>query len=449
MAKVVFIGAGSFGFTRKVFRDLMNFETLSGAEIGLVDINQDRLDMANESCSKILKEGNFNATITTSTDRREILKDADAVIITILQGDTSVWQHDILIPKKYGVDINVGDTRGVAGVFRALRTIPVMLNICKDMEELCPKALVLNYTNPMAILCHAVQRTSSMNFTGLCHSVQGTIGMIAKWLELPADEIDYTCAGLNHLSWYTKLEHKGKDLYPQLKDTVNNNEEVYNEEIVRNEMFKAFDYYVTESSGHNSEYTWWFRKRPELIEKYCKDGTGWNPGEFAYILNEYKKRDNTWLNDFKEWINSPDWDDEEKKQKMMETSHEYASHIINAYLGGEPFKFNGNVKNTGLITNLPNGCCVEVPVLATRGTLEPIYVGDIPLPPLPLTTLTAITEQMAVEASLTGNPKLVYQAIAQDPLTAAVLSLAEIKEMVNEMLEANKNFLPHFKSLKA
>ena len=315
MAKVVFIGAGSCGFTRKVFRDLMDFDTLNGAEIGLVDINQERLDMAKDACLKIIKEGNFNATITTSKDRRDLLKDADAIIITILQGDTSVWQHDILIPKKYGVDINVGDTRGVAGVFRALRTIPVMLEICKDMEELCPKALVLNYTNPMAILCHAVQRESSMNFTGLCHSVQGTISMIAKWLELPAEEIDYTCAGLNHLSWYTKLEHKGKDLYPQLKDTVNNNKEVYNQEIVRNEMFKAFDYYVTESSGHNSEYTWWFRKRPELIEKYCTDGTGWNPGEFAYILNEYKKRDDTWQNDFQEWIDNPDWNDEKIYQK--------------------------------------------------------------------------------------------------------------------------------------
>jgi len=448
MAKVVFIGAGSYGFTRGVFRDLMAFDLMDGAEIGLVDINQDRLDMAKAACSKILKEGNFNGTITASKDRREVLKDADAVVITILQGDTSVWQHDILIPKKYGVDINVGDTRGVAGIFRALRTIPVILDICKDMEELCPKALVLNYTNPMAILCHAVQRTSSMNFTGLCHSVQGTAGMLARWAGVPEGELDYTCAGLNHLSWYTKLEHKGKDIYPILRDKVNNDDEIYKEEIVRNEMFKAFDYYVTESSGHNSEYSWWFRKRPELIEKYCKDGTGWNPGEFAYILNEYKKRDGNWREDFDKWLNNPDWDDPEKKEKMMERSEEYASYIINAYLGGKQFKFNGNVKNTGLITNLPNGCCVEVPVLATRGSLEPIYVGDIPTPALPLTALTAITEQMAVEASLTGNAKLVYQAIAQDPLTAAVLSLEEIKDMVNEMLEANKDFLPQFKTLK-
>jgi alpha-galactosidase len=448
MAKVVFIGAGSYGFTRKVFKDLMTFDLMDGAEIALVDISQERLDMANVACSKILKEGNFNATITASKDRREVLKNADAIIITILQGDTSVWQHDILIPKKYGVDINVGDTRGVAGIFRALRTIPVMLDICKDMEELCPKALVLNYTNPMAILCHAVQRTSSMNFTGLCHSVQGTAHMLAKWADVPVNELDYTCAGLNHLSWYTKLEHKGKDIYPILRDKVNNNDEIYKEEIVRNEMFKAFDYYVTESSGHNSEYSWWFRKRPDLIEKYCKDGTGWNPGEFAYILNEYKKRDDNWKDDFNKWLNNSDWDDAEKKEKMLERSEEYASYIINAYLGGEQFKFNGNVKNTGLITNLPNGCCVEVPVLATRGSLEPIYVGEIPITALPLTNLTAITEQMAVEASLTGNPKLVYQAIAQDPLTAAVLSLEEIKTMVNEMLEANKDFLPQFKTLK-
>lgn len=448
MAKIVFIGAGSWGFTRNILRDVLSFESMSGATIGLVDIHEGRLEMAEKACRKIIEYGGYKATVETSTNRRELLKDADAVLVTILNGDTSVWQHDILVPKKYGVDICVGDTRGVAGVFRGLRTIPVMLDICKDMEELCPNAIMLNYTNPMAILCHAMQRQTNLNVTGLCHSVQGTAKMLAKWADVPFEELDYTCAGLNHLSWYTKLEHKGKDIYPILKSKVNEVEDIYKEEIVRNEMFKAFGYYVTESSGHNSEYSWWFRKHPELIEEYCKDGTGWNPGEYAYILNEYRKRENDWKDEFEKWINNPDWDDPEKKEELLGKSCEYAASIINAYLGGDSFKFNGNVENSDLITNLPNGCCVEVPVLATRNSLEPIHVGELPLSVLPLTALTAITEQMTVEASMTGDPELVYQAIAHDPLTAAVCSLKQIKDMVNELFEINKDYLPQFKCHK-
>ena len=303
MAKVVFIGAGSFGFTRGLVRDLLTFDLLSDAEIALVDINKQRLDFARRACQKIVDQGGYGAKVTATLNRRDALKGADAVCVTILSGSTSVWQHDILIPKYYGIDTNVGDTRGPSGIFRALRTIPEMVAIARDMEQLCPRAMMLNYTNPMAMLCHAMNRQTSIQLTGLCHSVQGTAGMIERWLKLKPGSMEYTCAGINHMAWYLSLEHKGRDLYPRLKKAMAD-KSVYDHEQVRNEMFLALGYYVTESSGHNSEYNWWFRKRPDLIKRYCRDGTGWNPGQYAYILKAYRNREGGgWQKSVRQWLN--------------------------------------------------------------------------------------------------------------------------------------------------
>jgi len=438
MAKIVFIGAGSFGFTRGLVRDILTFPLLEGAEIALVDINRERLNFARRACEKIVRMGSYPATVTATTDRREALKGADAVCVTILCGKTAVWQHDILIPKKYGIDINVGDTRGPSGIFRMLRTLPTMLEICREMEDLCPGAIMLNYTNPMAMLCHAMQRETAINVTGLCHSVQGTAAMIAGWLGIRPDKLDYVCAGINHMAWYTKLEYRGRDQYPKLKRVISTDRAVYNQEQVRNEMFLALGAYVTESSGHNSEYNWWFRKRPDLISKYCKTGSGWNPGHHAYILTEYRRRDKTWKKEVQKWLDND-------APIELERGHEYAAYIINAFLGGEGFKFNGNVANTGLVTNLPQGACVEVPVLASRGRLEPIHVGRIPDACAILTNLSAQIEMMAVEGAMSGDRDLIFQAIAHDPLTASKLSLAEIRKMVDEMFRRNKRYLPQFK----
>jgi len=440
VAKIVFIGAGSLGFTRGLVRDILTFPTMRDATIALVDINKERLEFARQMVQKIVDMEQYPAKVIATTERREVMKGADAVCITILCGSTNVWQHDILIPKKYGVDTNVGDTRGPSGIFRALRTIPTMLGIAKDMEQLCPNAIMLNYTNPMAMLCHAMQRKSSIQISGLCHSVQGTAAMLAKWVGVPYEELVYTSAGINHLSWYVKLEHKGKDLYPRLRKAVASDKKIYKEELVRNEMFLALGYYVTESSGHNSEYNWWFRKRPDLIEKYCTHGTGWNPGIYAQVLTWYRNGEKNWKKSVREWLKA-------EKPISLERGHEYAASIMNAYLGGELFRFNGNVPNTNLITNLPQGCCVEVPVLASRKGLEPMHVGALPLSCAALTSLSATVEMMAVEGSLTGDPTLVYQAIANDPLTAAVLSLAEIRKMVAEMFRKNRPYLPQFKTV--
>lgn len=438
MAKITFIGAGSLGFTRGLVRDLLTFPLLRDAEICLMDIHAERLDFSRRACEKIIAMGRYPARVTATLNRREALKGADAVVVTILCGDTDVWKHDILIPRRYGVDINVGDTRGPSGIFRALRTIPTMLDICRDIEELCPEAIFLNYTNPMAMLCHAMQRQSAISVTGLCHSVQGTASMLATWAGLKADQVDYVCAGINHMAWYLKFEHKGRDLYPKLRRVVETNSNVYNEEQVRNEMFLALDYYVTESSGHNSEYNWWFRKRPELIKRYCTTGTGWNPGMHAYILKEYQRTDKTWKKGAREWL-------AKDTPISLERGHEYAAYIINARMGGELFEFNGNVPNTGLITNLPQGACVEVPVLVSRKGLQPMHVGALPASCAMLASLSAQIEMMAVEGALTGDARLIYQAIAHDPLTASVLSLREIKAMVKEMFKQNKKYLPQFK----
>jgi alpha-galactosidase len=439
MTKITFIGAGSLGFTEDLVRDILTFPLLEDATLSLMDINHERLEFARTAVTKVITAGKYPARVVATLDRAEALKDADVVLTTILAGSTEIWRYDIEIPKKYGVDTNVGDTRGPSGIFRFLRTLPPMMDIVRDMEKYCPNAVLLNYTNPMAMLCAALQRQTHIPVTGLCHSVQGTAMMLAGWIGAPYEEITYTCAGINHQAWYLDFRWNGKDAYPLLHQAVTERPEVYNEEIVRNEMYLALGYYVTESSGHNSEYNWWFRKRPDLIEKYCLHGTGWNPGEYAYILKEYQNNEATWKEQVKTRLASPLTADD------LQRGQEYAAYIINALKGGEMFKFNGNVPNTDLVTNLPNGACVEVPVVVDRAGIHPIHVGALPPECALLTQLSSGIEELAIQGALTGDPVAIYRAIAHDPLTASVLSLAEIRQMVNELFTQHKDYLPMFK----
>jgi alpha-galactosidase len=440
MTKITFIGAGSLVFTRNLVRDILTFPLLTDATICLMDIDAERLEFARRCCQKIIDMGGYRAKVVATMDRVEALKGSDVVMVTILMGGFDVWRHDLEIPKKYGVDFNIGDTRGTAGVFRALRTIPIMLSIARDMEKYCPDALMLNYTNPMAMLCRAMQRESFIQLTGLCHSVQGTAMMLANWIGAPYEEITYTCAGINHQAFYLKYAWNGKDAYPLLREAMNK-PAIYNEEIVRNEMFKAFGYYVTESSGHNSEYNWWFRKRQDLIEKYCLPGTGWNPGEYAYSIKGFAKGQDTWKDEALRWF-------AKDTPISLDRGHEYAAYIANARLGGEVFSFNGNVPNTNLITNLPPNVCVEVPVFVDKAGFHPVHVGALPPQLAALNHVSVSIEEMTVEASLSGDPTLVYYACCYDPLAASVLSLAEIRTMVNEMLAYNQTYLPQFKHFK-
>jgi alpha-galactosidase len=437
MTKIAFIGAGSLVFTKNLVRDLLTFPAFEDCTISLMDIHSERLGFAKNAVDNIIAAGNYKAKVETTTDRAEALTGADGVVCTILVNDLNVWRKDLEIPKKYGVDINIGDTRGPSGIFRFLRTVPVMLDICQDIERYCPDAVFLNYSNPMAMLIRAMQSESKVKVTGLCHSVQGTASMLASWIGARMEEITYRCAGINHQAFYLDYKWNGKDAYPLLREAVKNRAEIYNEEQVRNEMFLHLDYYVTESSGHNSEYNAWFRKRPDLIEKYCTHGTGWNPGAYGEIITYAERLQGNWSNQMAEWRDSP---------IDLQRGMEYASYIFNATIGdGTLFEFNGNVRNFGLIDNLPEGCCVEVPVLASKGRLSPIHVGALPEHLAVLVNTSARCEELAVEGALTGDPRKIFHAVCFDPLTSAVLSLSEIQSMVSEMFEANKAYLPQFK----
>jgi alpha-galactosidase len=266
--------------------------------------------------------------------------------------------------------------------------------------------------------------------------------MLAAWIGAKYEDIDYLCAGINHQAWYLEFKWRGQDAYPLIHKAITENPQIYNHEQVRNEMYLAIGKYVTESSGHNSEYNPWFRKRPDLIEKYCKDGTGWNPGEYAYILKEYQHNEATWQDQVKARLA------EALTEEDLQRQHEYAAYIINALRGGESFKFNGNVRNTKLITNLPEGACVEVPVLVDRAGFHPMHVGALPPECALLTSLSSGIEELAIDGSLAGDPVAIYRAICHDPLTSAVLSLAEIRQMTNELFAQHKDYLPQFKMHK-
>ncbi|MBQ7649894.1 MAG: hypothetical protein IJS15_02990 [Victivallales bacterium] len=439
--KIAFIGAGSFGFTRNLVRDILSYEAFQDVEIALMDIDKVNLGFIEKAVKRIIEAGNYRAKLTVTMDREVALKDADGVVITILHGGPIGFAPEIEIPEKYHVDVNVGDTRGPSGIFRFLRTLPPMIEICESVRRCCPNAIVLNYTNPMAMLCRALQGLfPELNITGLCHSVQGTAMMLADWIGAKYDDISYVCAGINHQAFYLEYKWKGKDAYPLIHKAITQRKEIYEAELVRNEMYLALNYYVTESSGHNSEYTPWFRKRPDLIEKYCTHGTNWNPGLHAFSLNLRRDRLLNWKKLTREEL---------KKPVDLKRGLEYASRIFNALFGDhEVFKFNGNLRNFGLINNLPEGCCVEVPVYAGKDGIQAMHVGDLPAQLAVLVNLTSRCEELAVEGALAGDPNLIYHACIFDPLTSAVLSLDEIRSMVNELFAADRKYLGYFKSTK-
>ena len=437
MKKFAFIGAGSLQFTSSCVRDLLTFPAFRQCEFWLMDINADNLKNIEKVVKRIVEEMDCpDCKVVPTMSRKEALMGADGVLCTVFNGDVDIWRYEIEIPKKYGININIGDTRSVSGIFRALRNIPLMLDICSDIEKYCPGAVFLNYTNPMSMLCGAMQKHSGVQVTGLCHSVQHTIQMLSEWLNVPLDEVNYKCMGVNHQAFYTELSHKGEDLYPKLRKLLEN-EEYYNKEIVRNEMFLKLGYYVTESSGHNSEYNQWFRKRPDLIEKYCTHGTNWNPGVYAYSLNRRIERKANTQKQYDEWM---------AKEFDKNKSNEYAANIFNARIGdGKPFVFNGNVINHGSIPNLPDDACVEVPVVADRMGFKTTIAGPLPAHLAILVNTTARLESLAVEAAIKKSKEMVYQAVYMDPLSSAVCSMDEIKSMCDELFEINKDYLGDYK----
>jgi alpha-galactosidase len=384
---------------------------------------------------RVVKENKVPARITSTIDREVALTGADYVIVMIQVGGLDAFGRDYEIPLKYGVDQCIGDSLGPGGVLRALRTIPVLVDIVNDMARLCPQALLLNYANPMGAVCSALARTAKVQFIGLCHGVQTTLDLISRYVEVPKETIDFVCAGINHMAWFLSLKDKrdGRDLYPLLRE---NSEKAayYVQEKVRCEVMRHFGYFMTESTGHLSEYLPWFRSSQRALDLYCDEpGFGGETGayyQYAKMLEE-KYAHIDYLK-----LESP---------IIKGRSVEYCSHIIEAAETDRTFRLNGNVRNDGYITNLPHGCCVEVPVFVDARGLHPVRVGDLPIQCAALNQSNVTVQQLAVEAALTGNPEHVMHAIAMDPLTSAVCTLKEVRDMTRELLDAEAQWLPQFK----
>jgi alpha-galactosidase len=431
MIKVAIIGAGSVVFCKTLMLDIMAIPDIGDIEFALMAPSTKRTAYVSEFANRVIKQNDIRASVYITTDRRDALKNANYVIATLQIGGISAYEHDYKIPYKYGVDQCIGDTLGPGGVFRALRSIPIMLDIAKDMEEICPNALLLNYVNPMAMICWALGETKIKSI-GLCHGVQTTIDLISGYTNVDKQELDYICAGINHMGWFLKIEHNGKDLYPTLRENFEK-PEYYANEKVRGEVFRNFGYFMTESTGHLSEYLPYFRKNDLGLGLYCDEPAfGGETGAYytwcKFVSERYSK------------INSL----ANESTILPKRSLEYGSHIIEAIELDRPFRLNGNIRNNGLISNLPLDCCTEVPIFVDGSGLHPTYIGALPSQLAALNLTNINVQRLTVEAAKSGDPEAVVYACALDPLTSAKLTLKEIREMVTEMLEAEAEWLPQF-----
>jgi alpha-galactosidase len=430
MPAITFIGAGSTVFAKNLLGDILSYPELADADIRLMDIDAERLRTSELMAHKVAEALGAHPKITATLDRRESLDGADYAINMIqVAGYRPGTVVDFEIPKKYGLRQTIADTLGIGGIMRGLRTIPVMLDICKDMEELCPDVQFLNYTNPMAILCWAAARASKIRMVGLCHSVQGTAEQLAADIAVPVSEINYLCAGINHMAFYLKFERNGKDLYPLIQKVIAEGR-APDWNRVRYEMLARLGYFVTESSEHFSEYTPYFirRDRPDLIERY------------NVPLDEYIRRCE---NQIAGW-EAMRQQFENNEPLTVVRSHEYGSRIIYSMETGEPCVIYGNVRNQGYIENLPQDCVVEVPCLVDKNGVQPTRIGRIP-PHLAALMQTNINVQsLTVEAALTGKRQHIYHAAMLDPHTAAELTLDEIWSLVDDLIAAHGDWLPKY-----
>jgi alpha-galactosidase len=434
MAKIAFIGAGSTVFAKNLMGDILGFPELANATIALMDIDAHRLKTSEIVARKVAKALKATPTIEVTTDRRQALRGADYVICMIqVAGYKPGTVIDFEIPKKYGLRQTIADTLGIGGIMRGLRTIPVLLDICRDMEELCPNALFINYVNPMCMNQWALSRGTSIKSVGLCHSVPGTAHELAHDIGVPFEDINYLVAGINHMAFYLRFEnrHTGEDLYPRLRQVVADGR-VPGYNRVRYEMLTRLGYFVTESSEHFSEYTPWFIKpdRPDLIST------------FNIPLDEYIRRCEVQI---AAWEAMRHELEDEDKPIHVERSVEYGSLIIQSMETGTPRTIYGNVANKGIITNLPQGCSVEVPCLVDHNGIQPTIIGDIP-PHLAALMQTNINVQaLTVEAALTRKREHIYHAAMLDPHTAAQLTLDQIWALVDDLIAAHGDWLPAFK----
>ncbi len=428
MPKIAFLGAGSTVFARNILGDCLLSEALRESEFALFDIDPQRLKDSEMMLNNLNKNTGGYGKVVAYTDRKEALQGADYVICAVqVGGYEPCTVIDFEVPKKYGLRQTIGDTLGIGGIFRALRTLPVFQEFARDMEEVCPDAWFLNYVNPMAILTGYMQRYTGVKTVGLCHSVQVCAPRLLEGLGMPTDNISYKIAGINHMAWLLEITRNGEDLYPEIKRRAAARTDKH-DDMVRYEIMKQFGYYVTESSEHNAEYMPYFIKsrNPELIER------------FNIPLDEYPRRCEAQI---------AGW--EKMRKQLVENTelthtrtHEYGSYIMEAMETDVPYKFGGNVLNTGLITNLPREACVEVPCIADGSGITPTYVGALPEQLAALNRTNINVQLLTIEAFVTGKREHVYHAAFLDPHTSSELTLDEIRALCDDMIEAHGDWLP-------
>lgn len=438
MLKIAMIGAGSIGFTRRLMMDILGVEAFRDTEFRFMDIQEENLQMSTDLCRKMIEDNNLPATIHPTTIQREAIAGADYVFCMVRVGGLEAFHYDVEIPLKYGVDQCVGDTLGPGGVFFAMRTIPVLLDIAKDIREVAPKALLMNYSNPMAMNTWALRRAGGVHVIGLCHGVQGGHRQIASALGLPKEEVDFLCAGINHQTWYIQVSHQGKDMTPYLLEAFEKHPELSQQEPCRIDVLRRFGYYSTESNGHLSEYLPWYRKRKEELDQWISN-KDWIHGMTAGYLKhciqktqEYKEMYPKWMKGEAEYIT------------LGERSDEHGSYIIEALETGKPYRGHFNIENKRLITNLTDQCTIEIPCYVDKNGIQAAWVGDLPMQCAATCRASISVQEMAVEAALTGNKELVKLAVLHDPLTAAVCNTKEVWALCDEMFNALSPWMPQF-----
>ncbi|GIO16115.1 alpha-galactosidase [Cohnella xylanilytica] len=432
MSKITFLGAGSTVFAKNVLGDSMLTPSLQGFELALYDINPERLKDSENMLNNLKASTGSTCKVVAYSDRKEALRGAKYVVNAIqVGGYEPCTVTDFEVPKKYGLRQTIADTLGIGGIFRNLRTIPVMLDFARDIQEVCPDAWFLNYTNPMAVLTNVMNTYGGVKTVGLCHSVQVCVHDLFKAIGMDETGVQSKIAGINHMAWLLEVTKDGVDLYPEIKRLAAEKQKEKHPDMVRFELMLRFGYYVTESSEHNAEYHPYFIKRnyPELIER------------FNIPLDEYPRR---CVNQIENWAKMRD-SIVNNSQLTHERSHEYASYIFEAMETNKPFKIGGNVMNTGgLIANLPREACVEVPCLVDASGVTPTYVGNLPPQLAALNRTNINTQLLTIEAAMTGKKEHIYHAALLDPHTAAELSIDDIVSLCDDLIEAHGDWLPKF-----
>ena len=424
--KVAMIGAGSVVFCKNLTGDILSFPEFRNATFSYMDIDSERLEVGAALCRKAAKVLGANPTIQATLDRREALRGADFVINMVQIGGFDSTLVDFEIPRKYGLNFTIADTTGPGGIFRALRTFPVLRSLCEEMVELCPRAWLLNYANPMSMNMQTITRTSDVRAVGLCHSVQGTLDELTSYIGEDSKNIEFVCAGINHMAFYLRLQRDGRDLYPRLFEAMSR-AEIYDKNRVRFELMRRLGYFVTESSEHNAEYSPYFI--PHGREQISR---------FAVPIDEYLTRCDRIIGDFEKLKCSVNSDE----QCEVRRSHEYGSAIIHSMVTGTPRVVYGNMPNGGAISNLPKDAIAEAPTLVDRNGPQLTMVGEVPPQLLGYMMPHVIQHELFIRAALEGRRDHIYQACMLDPLTAATLTLDQIVEMCDELIAAHGRLLP-------